>query len=221
MKGKRKRAKAAKPIQKKPKPPARPIIQSKLPDKAIVPLPPEHRKSWFQAKWFVGACVAAFGVLGSCATLYQLAPRIAITPSGLLAPANSFSTQFEVINNGYLDAKDLKISCVVNKAQMSSFISQMHDVTIVAPSTSMARLKSGEKAALPLNRFMEFGPVPSVADITWNGSYKIRVLTFIGNMKFSQRFTSVTNYSGSIQWNCPSFKLGHYPAPRRSNKGLF
>ena len=197
MKGKRKRAKASRPAHQTPKAPARP----KQLDKPTIPLPTEKRGAWFQTKWFVVACVALFGVLGSCATLYQLGPRISITPSGLLAPANSLSTQFEIANNGYLDAKDVSVECEMNDLDLSGMHSSMRNIRFGGGTWSMARLRSGEKAMLPLNRSIRTGKSPSTADVTWKISYKIRILAFIGNIKFAQRFASVTNYSGSIQWN--------------------
>jgi hypothetical protein len=100
-----------------------------------------------------------------------------------------------------MDAIDLKFSCVVNESVIPSVKTAYHNVTLGNEECSIARLKSGEKATLPLNRFLLLGQNSSVADLTWKVSYKIRVLSFIGNMRFDQRFASVTNYSGLVQWN--------------------
>ena len=126
----------------------------------------------------------------------------------LLSPANAFSTQFEINNTGYLDASDIRPNWQINDAKINSARAKnatMFDVGIEADSVIIPRLKAGEKSIYPLNVNdfigIEREPLPSSADITINASYKIRILPFLGVFKYSQRFVSITNNAGQVQWN--------------------
>lgn len=159
-------------------------------------------------KWFWGALVTLVGLLGSAATFYALEPRLQISPAGMLVEASALSTQFEIKNDGFLDAFISDISCRIGKTSIKSSVFrnlQVNDNTISMLHPDLKVLRGGEKSSLPLNRELYFsGTYSSSGEVDWIVAYQVRILPFLGSFHYSQKFESITNISGNVIWNAVS-----------------
>lgn len=166
-----------------------------------------RNRKWVYTKLILGAIVSVLGVAASLLALYQLAPKMHIRPSGLLNPQHPFSTQFELSNEGELSAVNVILGCDMGDAKMSEGYKNLHvqGIELVNQSLSIPKLRGDEMATFPLNQATSYFPGIDLsagsADITVMVSYKIQLLPFLGVFHYKQRFITVTNYNGEIQWN--------------------
>lgn len=154
---------------------------------------------WIRARYIWGVIFA-----GICffITVYESLPRLSISVSGMLAPQNPFSTQFEVINDGYLDARNVDVTSDSIKSDSHHGAWGVHfNIGRLGSSQHADRLGKGEKITFKLNNDADMGQMPGTADITVSLIYKIHWLPFLGIQRFKQHFSAVTNFSGNIQWN--------------------
>jgi len=167
--------------------------------------------AWVKARALVVFSVSLIGLVAACVQIYTCLPRFSVAPIGLLSPANAFSTQFEIANMGFMDARDLKTSWGIkeSRSKIGGLNLEISDLGLENLHENIPKLDAGERATLAFNNIIQFGQSPTVADITLFVTYKIKLLPFIGEFHYQQRFIAATNYSGSIQWNTAAPSKGH------------
>jgi len=168
--------------------------------------PPRGIFSRLKKHKILASFVGAVGFLASVAGLYTLSPRFDIRPSFLLSPSNPFSTQFELANNGYLDAVDIVSIWYFPEAASGSKYGQKsaEKVGFTTLADNVKIIRGGEKCMIPMaiNSFMdaERSDNAGSATVEVKIEYKIKIIPLL-KFKYSQGFKSITNNAGQVQWN--------------------
>jgi hypothetical protein len=150
VKHKRKKGQSGKIPSRPTKLPAQPKTKRKKSFLSVISYP----FRWVQSNAVFASFCVLIGLVASIASFFTLAPRLQITPSGLLAPQNAFSTQFEVSNSGFLEAEDIYPLCKFSVEEPSLNIS-IKDMLVALPGFTIHRLKGGDKTTFSLNeRYM-------------------------------------------------------------------
>jgi hypothetical protein len=199
---------------KKPRKPAEPQKQLKSKSKLTFRTVFYYPFVWVQEnKIFASSCVL-IGLIASVTTFLTLAPRLQITPSGLLEGSNATSTQFEIKNEGFTAADIVDVQSKFGNVtansehfkdgQMNGNIVQLGSIYL----QKIKMLRAGEKGTLPLNGMLNIsdGHVTANAELTWIVAYKIHIFRFIGTFYYSQAFKSSSDHAGNIVWSAVSEK---------------
>jgi hypothetical protein len=122
-------------------------------------VPKKSAMEWICTHWILATLCSIAGLVGAWVSIYAIAPRITVRPAGIISEPNALSTQFEIENAGYMDAKLINKECITGKIveNNNSFKNVVMDgnriqMPVMVPGLDI--LRAGERSTLPMNRIV-------------------------------------------------------------------
>jgi hypothetical protein len=157
-------------------------------------------KVWTRTKKVRAGVLTILGIASSVVTFYCLLPKVVIQPSSILDPHDPFTTQFEILNDGYLDMHKVKIVLALHDVKFQSGLAHitMGNIGIGNKISEVDLLSAGERTSLACESLMPMQKSVETADMAVWVEYRPSFAPW----KFSkiQRFVAKKDIEGNFHW---------------------